>query len=306
MFKFLPVSRLNSWQQLMLLLIIPIALSTIVAVFVEYVLYFNLETTQRATSYTEVIYERELLIKTVVDAETGMRGYVITGDESFLAPFNDALQRFSTIITRLSKLEPDNSQNQSDINEIQKLFRQWLTEVANQQIAARHNAPIGLRLDAQKVYSDFLLILAAHHQYLSSHKATDMAAWHMKVDAAAQDLGAILALRLNPEQAASWQRIDEKLRDYEQHPTANQILALTQKVTTLADDRVAAELQATRIVTSNLGKKLMDSMRDLDAQGIEREQAKSHMEEAKNQHLVLQAEIAGFGGPIITALLTLR
>ena len=48
----------------------------------------------------EVLQNAQKLQKLVVDAETGQRGFIITGDESFLEPYKDGIQNFSILISR--------------------------------------------------------------------------------------------------------------------------------------------------------------------------------------------------------------
>ena len=46
----------------------------------------------------EVLQNAQKLQKFVVDAETGQRGFIITGDESFLEPYGQGIQGFNSLI----------------------------------------------------------------------------------------------------------------------------------------------------------------------------------------------------------------
>src|ERR1700743_3168491 len=55
-----------------------------------------------------VIKTSGTLLQLMIDAETGMRGYVATGEPKFLDPYNGALPQLSANINRLKELIQDN------------------------------------------------------------------------------------------------------------------------------------------------------------------------------------------------------
>jgi len=57
----------------------------------------------------EVIASARDLLSTLKDAETGQRGYLLTGDEAYLGPYEDALRRFEPTVARLDSLTAGNS-----------------------------------------------------------------------------------------------------------------------------------------------------------------------------------------------------
>jgi X-X-X-Leu-X-X-Gly heptad repeat protein len=62
------------------------------------------------------IYEH--LLEKLVDMETGARGYVITGDESFLEPYQSGKQIYQNHLNDLLKLSSDNPTQTACLNEI--------------------------------------------------------------------------------------------------------------------------------------------------------------------------------------------
>ncbi len=56
----------------------------------------------------EVLGQTDDLLETVLDAETGQRGYLLTGDEAFLEPYLDARRRLDATFARLRDLVADN------------------------------------------------------------------------------------------------------------------------------------------------------------------------------------------------------
>ena len=73
-----------TFRRIFLSVVVPVGIS-ILASFVIYRVIMNNSASLRAvsTSY-EKISSVNRLMKTVLDAETGMRGFIITGNEAFL------------------------------------------------------------------------------------------------------------------------------------------------------------------------------------------------------------------------------
>jgi CHASE3 domain sensor protein len=78
----------------------------------------------------------EQLVSTLNDAETGQRGYVITGRDDYLQPHHEALIRYGEVIERIGTLTADNPQQQADLPRLRKLVSEKLNEVQS-VIAAR-------------------------------------------------------------------------------------------------------------------------------------------------------------------------
>ncbi|MDI6033476.1 response regulator [Flavobacterium sp. LB2P84] len=68
----------------------------------------------------KVLYEFEQILMTSVDAETGVRGYVITGDDNFLKPFTTANTKAIEKLEKVKELTKDNPNQQNNIEELAK------------------------------------------------------------------------------------------------------------------------------------------------------------------------------------------
>ena len=73
-----------------------------------------------------------------IDMETGMRGFLITGDESFLEPYQDAVPRVKADTTALRELVADNRQQVERVDRIAAIQASW-NQYAADLIAARRN-----------------------------------------------------------------------------------------------------------------------------------------------------------------------
>jgi signal transduction histidine kinase len=78
-------------------------------------------------------YEAE---KLAVDLETGLRGYMVTGEAEFLQPYRQALQASDQTMARLGELVADTPPQRQALEEITSLHQQWLA-YAQQQIAIK-------------------------------------------------------------------------------------------------------------------------------------------------------------------------
>lgn len=70
---------------------------------------------QVARTYN-VIGEMEALLSSLINAETGQRGYLLTEDESYLEPYNVALAQVQTEISRLRDLTANNPEQQTRLD----------------------------------------------------------------------------------------------------------------------------------------------------------------------------------------------
>ena len=90
------------------------------------------------TDTQEVISELQTVLTKLVDAETGQRGFLITGDERYLEPFDSGAQQIHESIDRVSQLTVDNPRQQKSIANLIRLVSDKLTEL-NETIQLRRN-----------------------------------------------------------------------------------------------------------------------------------------------------------------------
>ncbi|KMS54800.1 chemotaxis protein CheY [Novosphingobium barchaimii LL02] len=113
------------------------------------VAYFNVrvlrDDAQKIAHSHEVIVAVNALVSSLQDAETGQRGYLLTGKDSYLAPYNRAVadvdQRFETIAT----LTRDNSQQQARLEPLRRHIDGKLAEL-KETVEVRKNVGIGAAL----------------------------------------------------------------------------------------------------------------------------------------------------------------
>lgn len=75
--------------------------------------------------------------KLLLDMETGERGFLISGKEQFLAPYNDGVALWPMKLAGLKALVADNPSQVERLNKINSLQKQWLEQAAEVEIETR-------------------------------------------------------------------------------------------------------------------------------------------------------------------------
>jgi CHASE3 domain sensor protein len=71
------------------------------------------------------------------DQETGQRGYIISGDETFLMPYEDARRAEAVVIASLRRDLQDNQSLALDLDRVEALAQQWRLDHAQPEIDTR-------------------------------------------------------------------------------------------------------------------------------------------------------------------------
>ncbi|MCC5604722.1 response regulator [Nostoc favosum] len=86
--------------------------------------------TSRKESHTyQVLSQLEDLNLQLTNAETGQRGYIITGEQRYLEPYNAAIQVLNQKVRELQRLTADNPKQQQQIDILQPLITDKLNEL---------------------------------------------------------------------------------------------------------------------------------------------------------------------------------
>lgn len=98
--------------------------------------------------HTHVVLEKKAdLLLAAVDMETGMRGYLLTGEAEFLTPYTNGSKVFDTILKGLRKTVSDNPRQVDLLSEISKTMQTWRTEVADKAIGLRKRVGVDLTMN---------------------------------------------------------------------------------------------------------------------------------------------------------------
>ena len=89
----------------------------------------NFTQEQRKGHVVNILSALQMTYSILQDAETGQRGYLITGREEYLSPFESAKTRLTTQLQQLRYLMQDETAYQHQLAQIESLITQKLSEL---------------------------------------------------------------------------------------------------------------------------------------------------------------------------------
>jgi CheY-like chemotaxis protein/CHASE3 domain sensor protein len=104
---------------------LPLGLGLISAVFFISLITYLLSTIQWVEHTDRVINNANEAVKLTVDLETGMRGFLLSGDEHFLDPYETAKPRIAVALNTLLELTADNPVQTDRLLRLQALQLEW-------------------------------------------------------------------------------------------------------------------------------------------------------------------------------------
>ncbi len=84
-----------------------------------------------------VLSQSKIALEQLINIETGMRGFVITGKDNFLEPQIAGESIFSSSLATLKELTIDNAEQQKRLASLEQLQKRWLDEDVHSIIAQR-------------------------------------------------------------------------------------------------------------------------------------------------------------------------
>src|SRR5579862_1300174 len=118
------------------------AIGPIVLIIVGWITYTNTQELALSRAEQEHTYAMLLqidqILSDLVNAETGQRGYILTGLDRYLEPYNSAKADITNAVGRLATLTADNPHQIGRIEALRPLVQQKLTEL-EETIALRRD-----------------------------------------------------------------------------------------------------------------------------------------------------------------------
>ncbi|MCP4573002.1 MAG: chemotaxis protein [bacterium] len=103
--------------------------------------YMGIESLLQSSGWVEhthvVVEQAENIEAAAVDMETGMRGYLLAGKESFLDPYTAGNSRFDELVASLKESVNDNPAQVALLGEIETTVTQWQQDVSEPMIELR-------------------------------------------------------------------------------------------------------------------------------------------------------------------------
>lgn len=110
----------------------------------------NLQETSEWVKHTqEVIMQGHRLNEAMINMETGMRGFLLTGNTEFLVPYEQGKNEFDTLIVETKHLVSDNPAQVARLAEVHSISRKWREDYADKIINKREEVNIGFATVAE-------------------------------------------------------------------------------------------------------------------------------------------------------------
>jgi len=101
----------------------------------------DIEELRKLTGWVEhtykVIAQAQAIVAAAVDMETGMRGFLLAGQDEFLEPYTSGKASFNQLINELMNTVSDNPAQVSLLRQSKETIEQWISLVVEEQIALR-------------------------------------------------------------------------------------------------------------------------------------------------------------------------
>jgi len=289
--------------------IVPLALALLTSLVVFRIVSTHERDLTHVNETSRTSAQLNALIKTVIDAETGQRGFVITGDEVFLEPYLSSTVEFGVTLLALRGLLTD-SASQETLSEIDALFEQWHREVADVVVQARRQAPVELGSALRGASTAFTEARAATMRYQLMNESSLLNRSGLLLGEVERQLERALSLgisglRRTEVRAAAAQVARYRREDGSGRAPPERAQTLGDALARLATDAETAETEVTTLIRAGAGKRLTDAIRtrvaDLSSEvntTLERTLAASTAATQRTQWVA-------FFGPLFAALVSL-
>lgn len=113
--------------------VVTLGLASVILVSLNALFYWSFikqkQTSERVNKSQQTLQKLEGILSAVKDAETGQRGYLLTGRESYLEPYNIATKTINPQIKELKKLLASDPNQQQQLSILEPLVQKKITEL---------------------------------------------------------------------------------------------------------------------------------------------------------------------------------
>jgi len=264
--------------------------------------------TARVTTVGRTITAADRLLRAVVDAETGERAFLLTGNPAFLGPYNDALKAFDEASAEFRPMAVTPEQ-MAHLDTIRALFDQWVT-VAAIQITARRGSPAGLSAAAQTAYATVLDMRKTAAEYARSRRPETLAQWMIDATALRNQLGAVTTLEQSKDGLTALQQAFT-LVDEAEHlgpdASASRMVAIGAALDEIVNVRVNAALagdaRVAQSISTNGAGTLVDQIRENETRFSATAETELQASLAASRQAAARAKAVAVGTPVILLVL---
>jgi diguanylate cyclase (GGDEF)-like protein len=171
-------------------------------------------TNREVTAAASVLGALDRLLLTVIDAETSLRGFVISGDGASLTAFDRAVQRFEVEMAALSE-RADAVAHREALDAVREHFATWLRERAAIVVDLRHANPSAVARAAVQASAAWALTVARHADWAANDADPTLGdAWAASLERTQDAVGRVLAEPLASDERTAWSELEVDLREY--------------------------------------------------------------------------------------------
>jgi len=293
-------------RKLFLGAMVPVPIMIVSSLLAYEALRHSTQVQEDVTRSERIISQVGSLLRYVVDAETAERGFLLTSDERFLAPYHSAIQEYPATIRNLNGELQHSPTQLKRLADADLTFENWKQVVAIPITEHRRAAPLQVVALAQSTSA--LWTRLGDNLGTASRSRTDP----QTADAAAQStlsqMGALLREHPNLPHANQLKDVLDAVEEYRQSlrqgpdtQRSQQLQKATKAVESWAGIVLRHEQAALDIVRSGLGRKMVEEIRGI-LNSLIREEAQAQSERVKNLQEELGRARQGMLGAILVAL----
>ncbi len=135
-------------------ILVPVVLLAVLAAILLWQISYMVSALRELDRTDRVIADARYLIQQALDMETGLRGYLLTGDTQFLEPYNRAIQQEAPVAAELQQFVAGDPVQMESVRRIQDRIAEW-RQYGDSMIAARRGgvasvSSIQLNLEGKK------------------------------------------------------------------------------------------------------------------------------------------------------------
>jgi methyl-accepting chemotaxis protein len=131
------LSNLKTKPKILIGICTPMAMMTILGAVSVFAIMSIVDTNKWVDHTNKVLRKSAAIVGSAVDMETGMRGYLLAGQEGFLDPYKGGEKATYESIKALQQTVNDNSKQVARLAEADKILKEWQSKVTEPTIALR-------------------------------------------------------------------------------------------------------------------------------------------------------------------------
>ncbi len=137
------MNRLSVRAQLLWGFGLVIAIFIVASILVSIQFNENLKNNRWTAHTYEVLLESQNILASLINIETGQRGYLLAGEDSFLAPLRQGEEDFRKAYETIRELTSDNAAQQERLQRLQNIYNDWEHNIVEAEVERRREVAQG-------------------------------------------------------------------------------------------------------------------------------------------------------------------